>query len=590
MSISPFRIEQAILRAIALVPDGPWVQCSLGNLRSRITEIDAEVAQESSNLLIDALVSLCVQEHLELSKIEAGQRSRFDFQRKRDDKYLNQFFGFNSFDVRTTHEGRKRISTPASPTLNDKFPNTLESARNEIDYWVQRQTEGDPESIFHRQVTDRLTQLRSLEQRFLASIPSQRVTTSDARICTGVFSTYSLGKNIGSGGAGIVYEARTEDDELCAVKILKTDQTSKAKRFKNEIFFGVRNRHRNIISALDFGRTADAKIFYVMPIYSSTLRKLISDGIKKEGVLDFFAQILDGVEAAHQRDVCHRDLKPENILFDEVTATLVIADFGIARFKEQDLQTAIETGGHEKLANFQYAAPEQRIRGRVVDHRADIYALGLILNEMFTGDVLQGTGFKRIGSIAAKYSYLDPVIDSMVQQAPENRPASISDLRRLLRLGSTSATPKADPFNAPAQAKVLSSEERERTFEEADIDFAIRQGMQQTFIVSFHNKAVSNIEIRKLKLSYQGIKILEAPPPQTKTWQLESMRSQEYSWQANPDPVTALMQIQGEWEKPFNVALEIFIQIEILGRIKTFENRKIFCQVEPNARRIWQRL
>jgi hypothetical protein len=197
---------------------------------------------------------------------------------------------------------------------------------------------------------------------------------------------------------------------------------------------------------------------------------------------------------------------------------------------------------------------------------------------MFTGDVPQGTGFKRIASIVPRYAYLDSAIDSMVQQTPENRPESISDVRRLLRLSPAPVVSKADVSNAPVQTKVLSSEERDRIFEEADIDFAIRQGMQQTFIVNFHNRSESGILIKKLKLSYNGIKILEAPPHDKKPWQLEPNRSQDFSWEANPDPVTNLMQIQGEWNKPFNLSLEIFIQIEIFGRIKTFENQKIFCK------------
>src|SRR6185312_2183343 len=172
-------------------------------------------------------------------------------------------------------------------------------------------------------------------------------------------------------------------------------------------------------------------------------------------------------------------------------------------------------------------------------------------NEMFTGDVPQGAGFRRIASFAPKYSYLDSAIDSMVQQTPENRPGTISDVRRLLRLGP-GVKSNADVSNAPAQAKVLSNEERDRIFEEADVDLEIIQGMQQTFIVSFHNKSDLGIVIRKLKLSYNGIKILEAPPRDKKLWQLEPNGRQQFSWEANPDPVTNLIQIQGEWNKPFS--------------------------------------
>jgi serine/threonine protein kinase len=85
--------------------------------------------------------------------------------------------------------------------------------------------------------------------------------------------------------------------------------------------------------------------------------------------------------------VNHRDLKPENILYHMESNTLGVADFGIARFRQEDLITAVKTGPQEKLANFVYAAPEQRFAGRPVDLRADIYALRLIMNEMYTGEV-----------------------------------------------------------------------------------------------------------------------------------------------------------------------------------------------------------
>jgi serine/threonine protein kinase len=145
-----------------------------------------------------------------------------------------------------------------------------------------------------------------------------------------------------------------------------------------------------------------------------------------------FVQILDGIEAAHLRGVCHRDLKPENVLFDKQTRTLVIADFGIAHFEEDDLHTIVETGADERLANFLYAAPEQKVRGATVDIRADIYALGLMLNEMFTSAVPQGTGFKRIADVSQNHAYLDNLVDSMLQHAAANRPVSVRELKKEL--------------------------------------------------------------------------------------------------------------------------------------------------------------
>ena len=143
-------------------------------------------------------------------------------------------------------------------------------------------------------------------------------------------------------------------------------------------------------------------------------------------------QILNGAEAAHILKVIHRDIKPENILYDSAKSKLVLADFGIARFQQEELYTAVETRASDRLANFQYAAPEQRTRGLEVDHRADIYALGLILNEMFTGQVPQGTGYKTIGSVSAKFAYLDDSVTTMIRQAPGERPQSIDSIKQEL--------------------------------------------------------------------------------------------------------------------------------------------------------------
>lgn len=138
------------------------------------------------------------------------------------------------------------------------------------------------------------------------------------------------------------------------------------------------------------------------------------------------------MEAAHLQKVVHRDLKPENVLYDRQAETLLVADFGIAHFEEEELYTGVETAPSTRLANFQYAAPEQRARGLQVDHRADIYALGLILNEMFTNEVPQGTDYKTIQSVAPEFSYLDDLVSAMLRQSPSARPQSIEVIKREL--------------------------------------------------------------------------------------------------------------------------------------------------------------
>jgi serine/threonine protein kinase len=117
-----------------------------------------------------------------------------------------------------------------------------------------------------------------------------------------------------------------------------------------------------------------------------------------------------------------------------------------------------ETSESDRLANFQYAAPEQRAF-RQVDHRADIYALGVILNEMFTGEILQGTGPRTISSVAPAFGYLDAVVERMVRQSPEERFQSIAEVRVGLTIPGISEG-VASAFHAPSPVGVSAVQQR----------------------------------------------------------------------------------------------------------------------------------
>ncbi|HEY2912304.1 MAG TPA: serine/threonine-protein kinase [Candidatus Angelobacter sp.] len=248
------------------------------------------------------------------------------------------------------------------------------------------------------------------------------------------FREYTVIKNIGNGGSGVVLEVADAEGKHFALKVIAPEKTStqKLKRFQNEIAFCQKNAHPNIIAVLDYGRSPNKEPFYVMDLFDMTLEKAIYQTIPPGDILRVFGQLLNGVEAAHLKHVTHRDLKPQNVLCDSRQNAFVIADFGIASFEEDDLHTAVETRDNERLANFQYAAPEQRARGREITSKADIYALGLILNEMFTKEIPQGTGFKSIGSVQADYAYLDGIIDQMIRQDPSQRPDILEVKKQLL--------------------------------------------------------------------------------------------------------------------------------------------------------------
>jgi serine/threonine protein kinase len=252
-----------------------------------------------------------------------------------------------------------------------------------------------------------------------------------------ISNSYTKIEQIGAGGSGIVLKVKNEEGAHFALKYLSPDKitTTKLKRFQNELSFCSNNNHPNVITVIDRGHIIKNDIkcpFYVMRFYPKTLRNLIEDGIKPENILYLFSQILDGIETAHLLKIWHRDLKPENILYDTDTNKLVVADFGIAHFEEDFLQTTVLTQSNERLANFQYASPEQRIQGSIINHKADIYALGMILNEMFTRIPPQGVDFKVIANVAPSYEYLDKLVFKMMQQLPDQRPNSIDEIKKEL--------------------------------------------------------------------------------------------------------------------------------------------------------------
>jgi serine/threonine protein kinase len=246
------------------------------------------------------------------------------------------------------------------------------------------------------------------------------------------FEEYTCLAQIGQGGNGTVFKVKSLSGNVYALKAVDRAATTsdKLKRFKNELNFCYNCSHKNIVKVLDWGaeKHGDKElIFYVMPYYPSTLRIKMNEGLDaKVSVLAIFGNVLNAVASAHSKGVWHRDIKPENILIDD-SGSAVLADFGIAHFSDILKVTAIKTRSSERLANFKYAAPEQRVEHAEIDARVDIYALGLLLNEMFTGKIISGTNYQRIGEANKEFAYLDSIVDRMICQRPSDRtyPADI---------------------------------------------------------------------------------------------------------------------------------------------------------------------
>jgi hypothetical protein len=266
-------------------------------------------------------------------------------------------------------------------------------------------------------------------------IPQSRKTKAKKDRLETAFNEYQKVQQIGEGGSGAVWKARDSQGTEVAVKILSPDKATleKRKRFKNEILFSIRVQHQHVINVLDHGVTTLKNVqcpFYVMPLLQGSMRNTVMFTEVITQRFKYFEHIIAGVEIAHLANVVHRDLKPENILYDAQLDALVVADFGIADFMNEELYTAAETRDKARLANFQYAAPEQRSRGHATDVRTDIVAIGLMLNELFTGQVPHGMNYATVKSVAKDYGWIDELVAAMIQQDPDRRPESIEAVRR----------------------------------------------------------------------------------------------------------------------------------------------------------------
>jgi serine/threonine protein kinase len=256
-----------------------------------------------------------------------------------------------------------------------------------------------------------------------------------------VFHGYVAGKQIGEGGNGTVFEVQRDDGKPFAMKLLsKVDlRSSHRDRFSNELWFCATNKHPNIIEVFDWGLSAlGGEPFCIMPLLDGSLRGRMKTGVPPNDVTALFRTAIDGVAFAHDKGISHRDLKPENLLYRKDPEALVVADFGIAHFTSETMKARVETKKGARMANRDYAAPEQDEKRATVDHRADIYALGLILNEMFTGKRVRGPAYTSIASVAPHYAYLDELVSQMLSENPADRP-SLDKIRKALDPPSAAA-------------------------------------------------------------------------------------------------------------------------------------------------------
>jgi tRNA A-37 threonylcarbamoyl transferase component Bud32 len=250
---------------------------------------------------------------------------------------------------------------------------------------------------------------------------------------------------IGQGGMGAVYKARQKQlDRMVALKILpdaRAESGAFAERFMREARSLAKLNHTNIVTVYDFGHTESGLCYFIMEfVEGANLRDVIETGkLSPLEALAIIPQICEALQYAHQEGIVHRDIKPENILMDK-KGRVKIADFGIAKLLDNpDEQFTLTQAGH-KMGTPHYMAPEQIEHPHQVDHRADIYSLGVVFYEMLTGELPLGKFEKPSYKVHIDIR-LDDVVLRTLEKEPNRRYQHASEVKTDVE---TIATEKAE--------------------------------------------------------------------------------------------------------------------------------------------------
>jgi len=256
---------------------------------------------------------------------------------------------------------------------------------------------------------------------------------------------------LGRGGMGVVYKARQPRlNRLVALKILareKEQDSQFAERFTREAQALARLNHPNIVTVHDFGE-AGGQCYLVMEYVDGlNLRQLLLAGkMPSEQALTIVPKICEALQYAHEQGIVHRDIKPENILLDK-SGRVKIADFGIAKILGVEDGRQALTGAKDVMGTPHYMAPEQLEKPLTVDHRADIYSLGVVFYEMLTGELPLGK-FAPPSKKVQLDVRLDEVVLHTLEKEPERRYQQASQLKTDVETISGTAHPTAEWFAA----------------------------------------------------------------------------------------------------------------------------------------------
>lgn len=273
------------------------------------------------------------------------------------------------------------------------------------------------------------------------------------------FGRYSVQAQVGLGGMGTVYRGtQLSLGRPVAIKVLRVSDGydfAFEDRFRREARAMAALNHPNIVAIYDYGHLGTEFLYFVMEYVDGTdLGEIMRLGrMTPELALQLLPQICAGLEYAHSKGIVHRDIKPANIMLTR-QGEVKIADFGLA--KDVALGASLATETHMVMGTPEYAAPEQFNAHREVDHRADIYAFGVLMYQMLTGALPRGAWQPPSALRPGLDPRFDPIVIRALMPDRQHRFQSITDMRRAIEAALVPAvaqTPSAPlPAAAPTKA------------------------------------------------------------------------------------------------------------------------------------------
>src|SRR5438093_1301029 len=250
---------------------------------------------------------------------------------------------------------------------------------------------------------------------------------------------------IGQGGMGFVFKARqSKIERFVALKILPQSLATDpafAERFRREGRVLARLNHPNVVTLYDFGQANGFYYLLMEFVDGVNLRQAMKAGrFTPAQALAVVPKICEALQFAHNEGILHRDIKPENILLDS-KGRVKIADFGIAKLLGEPHTDAARTGSGATLGTPHYMAPEQLEKPGEVDHRADIYSLGVVFYEMLTGELPIGK-FQSPSQKVQVDVRLDEVVLHALEKEPARRYQQVSEVKTAVdAIASTAGAP-----------------------------------------------------------------------------------------------------------------------------------------------------